>query len=114
MFDDFEKIEGIVRCIYEDFDTSESVIKHRAVAFGLENGEDKKNIIVVYDIEAVKLGLIKVGENLTCFGDFSGTITVIDSDRNILEDKMFLCRGIMGNTDIDEEQLIDRGAVRLG
>lgn len=112
----FEKIEGIVNDIYKDFDTNEDVIKDRAVAFRLDtidNKGNKKNVIIVYDRNAIKLGLIKVGESLTCFGDYRGMITVIDSKSNIVEDKMFLCRGIMGKADIDEEQLMAQGAIRL-
>lgn len=112
----FEKIEGVVSDIYEDFDTLESVIKDRAVAFRLDTTDDKGNkrsVIIVYDRNAVKLGLIKVGESLTCFGSYSGMITVIDSKSNTAEDKMFLCIGIMGKADIDEEQLMSQGAIRL-
>jgi hypothetical protein len=117
-----EKIKGMVSCIYEDFDTSESIIKDRAVAFGLNIIDDKGNdrnkgkeekVIVVYDRNAFKLGLIKVGEPLTCFGNYSGRIAAVDSNGNVVEEKMFTCIGIMGSTDINEEQLIKKGAVRL-
>jgi len=120
----FEKIEGVVNDIYEDFDTVEDIIKGNATAFrlditynkeknGKENNENKRSVIVVYDKNAIKLGLIKVGEPLICFGNYCGTITVVDSKHNILEDKMFLCRGIMGDAEIDEEQLAAQGAIRL-
>lgn len=112
----FEKIKGVVSDIYEDFDTVESIIKDRAVAFGLDITDDKENkekVIVVYDRNAFKLGLIKVGKPLTCFGDYSGRIAVVDSSGNVVEEKMFLCRGIMGSADISEEQLIKQGAIRL-
>lgn len=124
----FEKIEGVVNTIYEDFDTGEPVIKERAIAFLLDadKGTDKysdkcsdkgydKNgkVIVVYDKNALKLGLIKVGEPLTCLGSYDGTIAAIDSKGNVVEDKRFLCRGIVGNTDINEEELKKQGAIRL-
>jgi hypothetical protein len=115
--DDVEKIKGMVSDIYDDFDTLESIVKDRAVAFRLDIVDDKgieEQVIVIYDKNAVKLGLIKIGEPLTCFGNYSGTITAIDSRRNIVEKKMFLCIGIMGSTDIDEEQLMARGAIKLG
>lgn len=120
----FEKIEGVINDIYEDFDTIEDIIKGKAVAFrldiidnkeknGKDNKENKRGIIIVYDKNAIELGLIKVGNHLTCFGNYCGTITVVDSKHNILEDKMFLCMGIMGDAEIDEEQLISQGAIRL-
>jgi hypothetical protein len=113
-----KKIKGIVGDIYEDFDTLEYIIKNRAVAFRLDtcnnvNEGNKEKVIVVYDKNAVKLGLIKIGESLTCFGDYSGVISAIDSKRNVVEDKMFLCIGIMGDADVDEEELARQGAVRL-
>jgi hypothetical protein len=114
--DNFEKIKGVVNDIYEEFDTFENIVKDMAVAFRLDTTDDKGNeeiVIVVYDKSAVKLGLIKIGESLTCFGSYSGIVAIVDSDRNVIEDKMFLCRGIMGSADIDEEQLKKQGAVRL-
>lgn len=108
----FEKIEGTVSVIYEDFDTVESIIKERAVAFLLET-EKKGKVVVVYDKNALKLGLIKVGEPLACLGLFRGTITALDQKGIIAEEKMFLCMGIIGNADIDEEQLTKQGAVRM-
>ena len=116
--DNFEKIKGMVSVIYEDFDTLEStsIIKDRAVAFGLDITDDKENkekVIVVYDRNVFKLGLIKVGNPLTCFGDYSGRIAAVDSGGNVVEERLFLCRGIMGSADISEEQLIKQGAVRL-
>jgi hypothetical protein len=111
-----KKIKGIVSDIYEDFDTLESIIKNRAVAFGLDiidKEGNKEKAIVVYDKNAVKLGLIKIGEPLTCFGSYSGKIVAIDSNGNVTEDKMFLCIGIMGDTDVDEEELARQGAIRL-
>jgi len=107
-----EQIKGIVNSIYEDFYTGEQVIKERAVAFLLEIDKNKK-VIVVYDKNAFKLGLIKVGEPLTCIGSFNGTIVAIDSNGKVIEDKMFLCRGIIGNADINEEELMKQGAGRL-
>jgi len=120
--DNLEKIKGIVSCIYEDFDTVEPIIKDRAVAFGLYITDDKGNeenkgneekAIIVYDRDAFKLGLIKVGSTLTCFGEYSGRIVAVDSSGIVTEEKLFLCRGIMGNADISEEQLTKRGAIRL-
>ena len=108
----FEKIEGAVSVIYEDFDTVESIIKERAVAFLLET-EKKGKAVVVYDKNALKLGLIKVGESLECLGSFCGTITAIDQKGVVAEEKMFLCIGIIGSADVDEEQLTRQGAVRL-
>jgi hypothetical protein len=135
----FEKIKGVVSCIYEDFDTLESIVKSRAVAFGLDvigddgndiNGgsggnegnsgnegsggnEDNDGIvIVVYDRNAVKLGLIKVGGHLTCFGKYSGRIAAV-SNGNVVEGKLFLCMGIMGDADINEEELMKQGGIRL-
>ena len=107
----FEKIEGIISIIYEDFDTGEPIIKERAVAFLLET--DKGKVIVVYDKNALELGLIKVGEHLTCFGSYDGTIVAIDSKCTVVEAKRFLCGGIMGDADINEEQLAKQGAIRL-
>ena len=107
----FEKIEGIISIIYEDFDTGEPIIKERAVAFLLET--DKRKVIVVYDKNALELGLIKVGEPLTCFGSYDGTIVAIDSKGTVVEAKRFLCGGIMGDADINEEQLAKQGAIRL-
>lgn len=78
-----------------------------------ENKGNNRKVIIIYDRGALKLGLIKVGEPLTCLGGYCGTITVIDSKHNILEDKMFLCRGIMGDAEIDGEQLKAQGAIRL-
>ncbi len=128
----FEKIEGVVNTIYEDFDTGEPVIKERAIAFlldtdkdsdkGIDKGPDKCSdkgpdkkgkVIVVYDKNALKLGLIKVGEPLTCLGSYDGTIAAIDPNGNVVEDKRFLCRGIVGNADINEEELTKQGAIRL-
>ena len=114
--DDFEKIKGVVGDIYEDFDILESIVKYRAIAFGLDIIDDKgneKKVIVVYDKNALKLGLIKSGEPLACFGKYSGRISAIDSKRNIVEENMFLCIAIMGNEDIDEDQLVKQGAIRL-
>lgn len=120
--DNFEKIKGVVSCIYEDFDTVVDVVKDRAVAFGLtvagdkgkdENCGNDEIVIVVYDKNAIELGLIKIGESLTCFGSYSGEISVIDSKGSVIEGKMFLCRGIMGSADISEEQLMKHGAIRL-
>ncbi len=114
----FEKIKGIVSDIYEDFDILESVIKSRAVAFGLDiRSDDRKEdneekVIVVYDISIVKLGLLEVGSSLTCFGNYSGKMSAIDSKGNVMEGKAFLCRGVMGKSDISEEQLIKQGAIR--
>ena len=108
----FEKIEGTVSVIYEDFDTVESIIKERSVAFLLET-EKKGKVVVVYDKNALKLGLIKVGEPLECLGSFCGIIATLDSKGVTEEKKMFLCIGIIGNADIDEEQLAKQGAVRL-
>lgn len=126
--DNCEKIKGVVSEIYEDFDTMEDIIKDRAVAFGLcvtgdkwhggneEIGGNKGNeekVIVVYDRNVVKLGLIKVGKPLTCFGTYSGKITAVDSNGIVVEEKMFLCRGIMGSADVSEEELVKQGAIRL-
>lgn len=111
-FDMFETIKGIVKTIYDDFDTGEPVIKEKAVAFLLETDE-KEDVIVVYDKNALKLGLIKVGEPLVCFGQKNGTIIAIDSKRRIDEKQRFLCRGIMVNVDITEEQLMREGAIKL-
>jgi hypothetical protein len=116
--DNFEKINGVISDIYEDFDTLEStsIIKDRAVAFGLDITDDKGNkekVIVVYDRNAFKLGLINVGKPLTCFGDYSGRIAAVDSSGNVVEERLFLCRGIMGNADVSEEELIKQGAIRL-
>jgi hypothetical protein len=135
----FEKIKGVVSCIYEDFDTLESIVKSRAVAFGLdvvgvkENMGDKRSedksgnegneksggneynggrAVVVYDRNAVKLGLIKVGGHLTCFGKYSGRIAAV-SNGNVVEGKLFLCMGIMGDADINEEELMKQGGIRL-
>lgn len=123
----FEKIKGVVSDVYEDFDTLTDIVKDRAVAFGLDvtcdndnggsdgnegNYGNKKKVIIVYDKNAVELGLVKVGETLTCFGKYDGIIAVVDSNRNVVEDKMFVCIGIMGNTDIDEEILAKQGAVK--
>lgn len=107
-----DKIEGIVDTIYEDFDTEEPIIKENAVAFLLDIDKNGK-IIVVYDKNALKLGLIKVGDHLACIGSYEGSIVAIDVQGNIVEEKMFLCRGIIGDADIDEEELIRQGAVRL-
>lgn len=120
--DNFEKVKGVIGCIYEDFDTLADVVKDRAVAFGLDiagdEGGDKnygndERVVVVYDKNAIKLGLIKIGESLTCFGSYNGTIAAVDSKGNVIVEKMFLCRGIMGSADISEEQLIRHGAIRL-
>ena len=108
----FEKIGGVVGVIYEDFDTTESIIKEKAVAFLLDT-QKKGKVIVVYDKGAIKLGLIKVGEPLECLGFFSGTITAIDSKGTVVEEKMFLCMGIIGSAEIDEEEFARQGAVRL-
>ena len=108
-----EKREGIVVTIYEDFDAiGGNVVKEKAVAF-LLNDSNKGRTIVIYDKNAIKLGLIKVGEPLTCFGSFEGIISVIDSKGKIEEDRMFICRAIAGNADIDEEELKKQGAVFL-
>ncbi len=107
-----EEINGIVETIYDDFDTIESVIKEKAVAFLLSTDKNGK-IIVVYDKNALELGLIKVGELLSCLGTYEGVITVKDSTGKINEDKMFLSIAIMGNADIDEEKLSKQGARRL-
>ena len=109
---EFETIKGIVRTIYNDFDTGEPIIKEKAVAFLLEI-DKKDDIIVVYDKNAIKLGLIKVGEQLTCLGYRNGTIIAIDTKRKIDEKQRFLCRAVMGNADITEEQLMKEGAIRL-
>jgi hypothetical protein len=111
-FENFGKLEGTVNTIYVDFDTGEPIIKEKAFAFLLDTDKNGK-IIVVYDKNALKLGLIKVGEPLVCVGLFDGTIAVIDSDGNVFEDRRFLCMGIMGNADIDEKELIKQGAIRL-
>ena len=113
--DNFEVIKGVVRTIFEDFDTGEPIIKSRAVAFLLEidSNSEKSNIIVVYDKDAIRLGLIKVGEPLTCLGWRDGTIIGIDSKGLIAENQRFLCRGIMGDADITEELLTKEGAIRL-
>lgn len=114
--DDVEKVKGVVNDIYEDFDTLESIVKDRAIAFRLDIVDDKgkeEKVIIVYDKNAVKLGLIKSGEPLTCFGNYSGRISAINSRGNVVEGEMFLCIGIMGSTDIDEERLIKQGAIRL-
>lgn len=111
--DEFEKIEGKVITIYEDFlNTGDLIIKERAVAFLLDTDKNGK-FIVIYDKNALKLGLIKVGEPLTCLGSCGDTIVAIDSNGKIAKEKMFLCRGIMGSADINEEELIKQGAVKL-
>jgi hypothetical protein len=127
--DNFERIKGVVSDVYEDFNTLVDIVKGRAVAFGLDvaydngndnvgsdgNGENygnKKKVIIVYDKNAVELGLVKVGETLTCFGKYDGMIAVVDSSRNVVEDKMFVCIGVMGNADIDEETLVKQGAIK--
>ena len=109
---EYEEIKGMVTIIFEYFDTGEPVIKEKAVAFLLEIDE-KEDIIVVYDKNALKLGLIKVREPLICLGQRNGTIIAIDSKHKIHEKQRFLCRGIMGNADITEEQLMKEGAIRL-
>ena len=106
------RLEGTVDIICDDFDTTEHIVKEKAVAF-LLNKDNNGKVIVVYDKNAVELGLIKIGEQLTCLGYYQGIITVIDSKGKIIEDKMFLCFGIMGNADINEEQLMEKGAYRL-
>ena len=108
----FEAVKGIVRTIYNDFDTGEPVIKSKAIAFLLEI-DKKEDIIVVYDKNALKLGLIKIGEPLKCFGQRDGTIVAINSKYKIDEKQRFLCRWIMGNADITEEQLMKERAIRL-
>jgi hypothetical protein len=110
-----EKIEGMVDTIYDDFDTIEHVEKEKAVAFLLdtEKGSNKGKVIVVYDKNAVELGLIKTGERLSCMGFYEGRISVVDSNDKVVEDKMFLCLAIMGDAEINEEQLRKHGAVRL-
>jgi hypothetical protein len=110
-----EKIEGIVDTIYEDFDTIEHIEKEKAVAFLLNvyKGSNKEKIIVVYDKNAVELGLIKTGEKLSCFGLYEGRISAIDSNEKVVEDNMFLCLAIMGDADIDGEKLRKQGAIRL-
>lgn len=110
-----EKIEGTVDTIYDNFDTVEQVKKDKAVAFllSVDKGSDKEKVIVVYDKNAVDLGLIKTGEKLSCFGLYEGRISAIDSSDKVVEDKMFLCLAIMGDADIDGEKLRKQGAIRL-
>jgi len=111
-----EKIEGIVDIIYDNFDTVEQVEKDKAVAFLLnvdKKGDNKEKVIVVYDKNAVELGLIKIGEKLCCMGFYEGIISAIDSNGKVVEDKMFLCLAIMGDADIDEEKLRKCGGIRL-
>lgn len=113
----FEVIKGMVRTIYEDFDTGEPIIKDRAVAFLLEIDKDdsdnrKEEIIVVYDKNAVKFRMITVGKPLTCLGEYNGTVTGRDSKGIIVEKQRFLCMGIMGNANITEKQLIKEGAIK--
>ena len=110
--DKFEKMEGMVIDIYEDFDTGEPIIKDRAVAFLLDT-DKKGKMVVVYDKNALKLGMIKVGEPLVCMGSCDGFVTVKDSNGVIIEEKRFLCMGIMGDAVIDEEELMRQGAIRL-
>lgn len=110
--EEFDVIKGIVRIIYEDFDTGEPIIKEKAVAFLLEI-DKKEDIIIVYDKNALRLGMINVGEPLVCLGQIDGTIIGKDRKGIIVEKKRFLCRGIMGDADITEEQLMKEGAIRL-
>ena len=110
-------MKGTVIVIYNDFDTEEPVIKDRSVAFLLEIEDSKERIIVVYDKNALELGLIKVGEPLTCFGWRDGTIVGKNSKCVIVKRQRFLCIGIMVDADITEDQLIEKlekeGAIRL-
>ena len=108
----FEVIKGVVCTIYEDFDTGEPVIKNKAIAFLLET-DKKEEIIVVYDKRALKLGLIKVRDPLICLGRKDGTIIAKDLNGIIVEKQRFLCRGIMGDANITEEQLMKECAIRL-
>lgn len=108
----FEAIKGIICTVYEDFDTGEPIIKNKAIAFLLET-DKKEEIIVVYDKNALKLGLIKVGDLITCLGRKDGTIIGKDQKGIIVEKQRFLCRGIMTDADITEEQLMKEGAIRL-
>ena len=110
--EEFDVIKGIVRTIYEDFDTGEPIIKEKAVAFLLEI-DKKEDIIIAYDKNALSLGMIKVGEPLVCLGQIDGTIIGKDQKGIIVEKKRFLCKGIMGDADITEEQLMKEGVIRL-
>lgn len=114
---EFAILKGTVMIIYQDFDTGEPVIKDRSVAFLLETEDKKEKLIVVYDKNALELGLIKVGEPLTCFGWKDGTIIGKNSRCVTVKRKRFLCMGIMGDTSITEDQLIEKlekeGAIRL-
>lgn len=114
-----EKIEGTVGTIYDDFDTIEHIEKEHAVAFllnidkGIDKEDIKEKVIVVYDKNAVELGLIKIGEKITCCGFYEGIISVIDANGKVVEDNLFLCFAIMGDADIDEETLRKLGGERL-
>lgn len=124
-----EIINGLVTTIYEDFDTTEPVIKDKAVAFLLEidDKENKKEenkkyetkkekIIIVYDKNALKLGLIRIGKPLKCFGWRDGTVIGKDSIGSV-ELPRFLARAIIGNTEFSEEQLMEQlrrqGAINI-
>lgn len=109
----FEIIKGIVKTVLEDFDTGEPVIKEKAVAFLLEI-DKKYEVIVVYDKNALKMGIIKVGEPLTCFGFRDDFVTGKDSI-GIIIGQRFLCNGIVGEIDEDQlnEQLKKMGAISL-
>ncbi len=108
-----EILKGTVKTIFEDFDTGEPVIKERAVAFLLKTDE-KEDIIIVYDKNALKMGLIEIGKPLTCFGFYDGDITVKDPTR-IISRKRFLCNGIIAKVDKDKlKQEIDKmGGITL-
>lgn len=100
----FETIKGIVKSILEDFNTGEPIIKEKAIAFLLET-DRKEEIVVIYDKNAFKMGLIKVEEPLTCFGYRDGYVTGRDSI-GIIIGQRFLCNAIIG--DIDEDQFKDQ------
>lgn len=108
-----ETIKGTVIKIFEDFDTGEPVIRERAIAFLLET-DKKEDIIIVYDKNALKMGLIEIGEPLTCFGFYDGDITTKDST-GINSGKRFLCNGIIANVNKDnlKEQIDKMGGISL-
>lgn len=108
-----EILKGTVKTIFEDFDTGEPVIKENAFAFLLET-DKKESIIIVYDKNALKMGLVENGEPLTCFGFYNGDIITKDST-GINSGKRFLCNGIIANVNKDDlmEQIDKMGSITL-